>query len=135
MLDTLKSDVMSLDYQNGAALNVEKDRIHLSSLQSYEEKWESKTPSLKKISSKTEPTDQKPSVKHVKQEDVLVKQELSSNAPKSLSVYLCPIPNCNFSTSKEGMKTSKAALHLKKEHKIRAVDMKPGMYKFSKVKM
>merc|ERR1719508_316972 len=126
---------MSLDYQNGAVLNVEKDRIHLPYLQSYEEKCESKTLNLKTISSKTEPTEQKPSVKHVKQEGILVKQELSSNAPKSLSVYLCPIPKCNFSTSKEGMKTSKAALHLKKEHKIRAVDMKPGMYKFSKVKM
>ena len=32
LLDTIKSDVMSLDYQNGTVLNVEKDKIHLPSL-------------------------------------------------------------------------------------------------------
>ena len=74
------------------------------------------------------------SVKEIKQEDSVVKQELASNSTKATSMYLCPMDDCNFSTTKEGMKTSKAALHLKMTHKIRAVDMKPGMYKFSKIR-
>jgi len=53
---------------------------------------------------------------------------------KPISVYHCPLSDCNFTTSKEGMKNSEAALHLKNEHGIKASDMKPGMYKFEKTK-
>lgn len=54
--------------------------------------------------------------------------------PKSISVYHCPLSECKFTTTKEGMKNSEAALHLKNEHGIKACDMKPGMYKFEKSK-
>ena len=54
-----------------------------------------------------------------------------SNKPQSL--YYCPVPECSFYTTKKGMKSSQAALHLKNDHKIKAKDMKPGMYKFKKV--
>eukprot|EP00092_Neocalanus_flemingeri_P039257 GFUD01042737.1.p1 GENE.GFUD01042737.1~~GFUD01042737.1.p1 ORF type:complete len:306 (+),score=72.36 GFUD01042737.1:24-920(+) len=112
------------------------NNMHSLSLESYEQKYENKVHNFKTISTKLEPSrEQKPPVKYFKPEDPIVKQEFSSNNPRLTSVYLCPIPNCNFSTNKEGMRTSKAAVHLKVEHMIRAVDMKPGMYKFNKVKM
>ena len=53
---------------------------------------------------------------------------------KPISMYHCPISNCKFITTKEGMKNSEAAIHLKNEHGIKAADMKPGMYKFEKIK-
>ena len=110
LLNRIKSDVISLDY---------KDDII------------DEPPVAVKDSTKKEPTQQKHPVK----QEVIIKQELSFNSARATSLYFCPIPNCSFSTSKEGMRTSKAALHLKMEHMIRAVDMKPGMYKFNKVKV
>jgi len=53
---------------------------------------------------------------------------------KPISMYHCPIIECKFITTKEGMKNSEAAIHLKNEHGIKAADMKPGMYKFEKIK-
>ena len=65
-----------------------------------------------------------------------VKQEaMPFPTPKLQSLYYCPISDCSFYTSKEGMKNSKAALHMKNDHKIQAKDMKPGMYKFTKIKV
>jgi len=65
-----------------------------------------------------------------------VKAEVNTTSlkPKPQSLYYCPISDCRFFTDKAGMKTSEAALHLKNEHKIKAKDMKPGMYKFEKIK-
>ena len=120
----MKNDVMSLDdkdYAEQGTGNVHK---------------ENKNDRVKKIyrSASQEVKELNMSPKQIKQEDIVVKQELASNSTKATSMYLCPMDDCNFSTTKEGMKTSKAALHLKMTHKIRAVDMKPGMYKFSKIK-
>merc|ERR1719369_60460 len=52
--------------------------------------------------------------------------------PKALSLYYCPITNCSYSTTKEGMKKGDAALHLKNDHHLKAKDMKPGKFKFEK---
>jgi hypothetical protein len=66
----------------------------------------------------------------------VVKEEpVPISIPKALSFYYCPIPDCSFYTTKEGMKKSQAALHLKNDHKIKAKDMKPGMYRFDKIKV
>jgi len=54
---------------------------------------------------------------------------------KPQSFFYCPIDGCTFSTTKTGMKTGKAAVHLKDDHEIKAKDMKPGMYKFTKIKV
>ena len=80
--------------------------------------------------------------KQIKQENITIKSEpFASAVPprKMVTMFLCPIEGCDFSTNKEGMyataqRAGKAAQHLKMEHKIRAVDMRPGMYKFNKVK-
>jgi len=65
-----------------------------------------------------------------------VKKEQPVNAtPKTTSFYYCPFKDCPFYATKEGMKKGLAALHLKDDHQIRAKDMKPGMYKFEKVKV
>jgi len=51
--------------------------------------------------------------------------------------FLCPIENCSFSTTKQGMIDGAAANHLSKTHKVTGKDMKnaaPGTYKFKKVK-
>ena len=75
------------------------------------------------------PTASNPDPSIVKEEPVPI------STPKALSFYYCPIPDCSFYTTKEGMKKSQAALHLKNDHKIKAKDMKPGMYKFDKIKV
>ena len=67
---------------------------------------------------------------------MVVKEEvIPPMAPKPLSFYYCPMPGCSYYTTKEGMKKSQAALHLKNDHKIKAKDMQPGMYKFDKIKV
>ena len=51
--------------------------------------------------------------------------------------YLCPVENCSFFTTKQGMQEGTAANHLNKTHKITGANMKaaaPGTYKFTKVK-
>jgi len=51
--------------------------------------------------------------------------------------FLCPIENCSFSTTKQGMIDGAAANHLSKIHRVTGKDMKnaaPGTYKFKKVK-
>ena len=50
--------------------------------------------------------------------------------------FLCPVENCSFYTTKQGMLDGAAANHLNKTHMITAADMKaaaPGTYKFNKV--
>merc|ERR1712243_463595 len=72
--------------------------------------------------------------KQIKQENITIKSEPFASAVqprKMVTMFLCPIEGCNFSTTKEGMyataqRAGKAAQHLKIEHKIRAVDMRPG---------
>eukprot|EP00092_Neocalanus_flemingeri_P021901 GFUD01023758.1.p1 GENE.GFUD01023758.1~~GFUD01023758.1.p1 ORF type:complete len:136 (+),score=50.83 GFUD01023758.1:64-471(+) len=63
----------------------------------------------------------------------------SSTGPSSSmqTSFLCPVENCIFSTTKQGMMGGAAASHLSKTHKITGADMKtaaPGKYKFKKVK-
>eukprot|EP00092_Neocalanus_flemingeri_P007178 GFUD01007756.1.p1 GENE.GFUD01007756.1~~GFUD01007756.1.p1 ORF type:complete len:347 (+),score=127.83 GFUD01007756.1:63-1103(+) len=63
----------------------------------------------------------------------------SSTGPSSSmqTSFLCPVENCSFSTTKQGMMGGAAASHLSKTHKITGADMKtaaPGKYKFKKVK-
>jgi len=63
----------------------------------------------------------------------------SSTGKPSLgqTFFLCPIENCSFSTTKQGMIDGAAANHLSKTHKVTGKDMKnaaPGTYKFKKVK-
>ena len=57
---------------------------------------------------------------------------------KSNTLYYCPITNCKFFTQKEGFKNSqkfkKVVDHLFKIHGIKKEDIKPGRYKFIKVK-
>ena len=60
--------------------------------------------------------------------------EVKKEKSKLVTLFLCPFDGCDFSTDKEGMRTNRAALHMKIAHKIKAVDMKPGMYKFKKLK-
>jgi len=64
----------------------------------------------------------------------VVKMSKHVKKVKPISMYHCPINDCKFITTKEGMKNSEAAIHLKNEHGIKAADMKPGMYKFEKIK-
>eukprot|EP00092_Neocalanus_flemingeri_P061963 GFUD01074669.1.p1 GENE.GFUD01074669.1~~GFUD01074669.1.p1 ORF type:complete len:146 (+),score=54.75 GFUD01074669.1:62-499(+) len=63
----------------------------------------------------------------------------SSTGPSSSmqTSFLCPVENCIFSTTKQGMMGGAAASHLSKTHKITGADMKtaaPGKYKFKKVR-
>merc|ERR1719228_293450 len=61
------------------------------------------------------------------QPKISVKKEAAAPVKaKPQSFYYCPISGCKFFTTKAGMKTSEAALHLKNEHKLKAKDMKPG---------
>jgi hypothetical protein len=53
--------------------------------------------------------EQRKYVQQIKQEGIVVKQELTLNSTKATTMYLCPMDDCNFSTTKEGMKSSKAA--------------------------
>ena len=53
---------------------------------------------------------------------------------KGQTLFLCPVENCDFYTTKEGFKDNSVANHLKIDHKVTAADMKPGKYKFKKVK-
>ena len=72
-------------------------------------------------------------VTSVKQsEPIAEKTNKQVKKAKPISMYHCPITNCKFRTTKEGMNNREAAIHLKNEHGIKAADMKPGMYKFEK---
>jgi len=74
-------------------------------------------------------------VNHSKQSEAdVTKMSKHGKKVKPVSMYHCPIIECKFITTKEGMKNSEAAIHLKNEHGIKAADMKPGMYKFEKIK-
>ena len=50
------------------------------------------------------------------------------------TLFLCPLPDCTFFSSKEGMMAGLAARHLSQEHQIKARDMKPGVFRFTKLK-
>merc|ERR1719470_392276 len=69
-----------------------------------------------------------------------VKSDQSDKSSTSNSVgtfFLCPVENCKFFTTKQGMLDGAAANHLNKTHKVTGADMKaaaPGTYKFNKVK-
>jgi len=69
-----------------------------------------------------------------------VKTDRSDNSSSSRSgqtFFICPLSQCNFFTTKQGMRDGAAANHLNKVHKITGSDMKnasPGTYKFNKVK-
>jgi len=69
-----------------------------------------------------------------------VKSDQSDKSTTSNSggtFFLCPVENCKFFTTKQGMLDGAAANHLNKTHKITGADMKaatPGTYKFNKVK-
>ena len=69
-----------------------------------------------------------------------VKTDRSDNSSSSRSgqtFFICPLSQCNFFTTKQGMRDGAAANHLNKAHKITGSDMKnasPGTYKFNKVK-
>merc|ERR1719470_646106 len=69
-----------------------------------------------------------------------VKSDQSDKSTTSNSVgtfFFCPVENCKFFTTKQGMLDGAAANHLNKTHKITGADMKaatPGTYKFNKVK-
>merc|ERR1719470_742798 len=61
----------------------------------------------------------------------------SSTSNSGGTFFLCPVENCKFFTTKQGMLDGAAANHLNKTHKITGADMKaaaPGTYKFNKVK-
>merc|ERR1719422_1580592 len=62
------------------------------------------------------------------------KQPQTIFPPKGQTLFLCPVENCDFYTTKEGFKDNSAANHLRNDHKVTAADMTPGKYKFKKVK-
>jgi len=81
----------------------------------------------------------------VRQEDSLSGKQENSARPENSqkptgtkqTFFICPIENCQFSTTKQGMLDGDAANHLSKTHKITGAAMKaakPGAYKFKKVK-
>merc|ERR1719158_9851 len=118
LLQNIKSDILALD----------DDEIFKDEAAAKEE-----TPKVAEVK------DQNPPVNCIKKEKIVIKKEPDTNTNKTTTLFLCPMDGCDFSTNKEGMlataqRAGKAAQHLKMEHKIRAVDMKPGMYKFNKVK-
>jgi len=50
------------------------------------------------------------------------------------AVLGCPVAGCTFTTTRAGLRDQRAALHLKLAHGLGAKDMRPGMYRFHKVK-
>ena len=50
------------------------------------------------------------------------------------TLLLCPVPNCDFYTTKEGFKNKLAALHLSRDHNVTVNDIVPGKFKFEKIK-
>jgi len=50
------------------------------------------------------------------------------------TLFLCPVDNCDFYTTRAGFENKIAANHLIKDHKVTPADMTPGKYKFKKVK-
>lgn len=62
---------------------------------------------------------------------------ISSTSSSNTTLFFCPLPPCQFKTSKEGMKDGVAAKHLKEEHRVTGAMMKKkpgGTYRFRKVK-
>ena len=61
----------------------------------------------------------------------------SSTSSTRCLVFLCPLPNCSFSTDKAGMVKGTAAIHISKFHGVSNKMIKtetPGTYTFKKVK-
>ena len=50
------------------------------------------------------------------------------------TLYLCPLQQCKFYTNKAGMLSGEAARHLCIHHQVRPADMRPGAFKFTKLK-
>ena len=76
------------------------------------------------------------------QEVVAVKREPVEQRIKRRTLFYCPLGDvddnslsCPYNTTKDGFTNGEAARHLKNVHKLRPKDMKPGMYKFNKVKI
>ena len=76
------------------------------------------------------------------QEVVAVKCEPVEQRIKRRTLFYCPLGDvddnslsCPYNTTKDGFTNGEAARHLKNVHKLRPKDMKPGMYKFNKVKI
>ena len=59
----------------------------------------------------------------------------SENPSGKQKRYACPLPECAFLVNKEGMLEGKAAVHLRKVHSIKPKDMRPGQFKFRKIKI
>ena len=61
----------------------------------------------------------------------------SSTSSTRVVVFLCPLPDCSFTTDKEGMRKRSAAIHISKTHGVTNKMMKnshSGTYTFKKVK-
>ena len=84
------------------------------------------------------------SEKEIAEEEILVVYEapVATTPPPAASrkkwktLYYCPVTDtgCPFYTVKEGFNDGTAAAHLSQVHKIRKQGMKPGDYKFRRVK-
>ena len=57
----------------------------------------------------------------------------NTESAKPKTRYSCPMDNCQYSTSKKGLMSKKTALHFRDEHGIKAREMTPGMFKFTKM--
>ena len=53
------------------------------------------------------------------------------------TVFLCPLADCpgNFSTTRAGMESGAAAVHLHSQHGVTPDMVTPGKYKFRKIKL
>merc|ERR1719312_403446 len=72
---------------------------------------------------------------------VAIKREPVEHKVKKVTLYYCPLKmpgtqqECGFNITKEGFQNGVAAKHIQHKHKISAKDMKPGKFKFNKVKV
>ena len=72
-------------------------------------------------------------------DDKIHATEISKIQPKTVipqqgqTLFLRPVENCDFYTTKSGFENKLATNHLRKDHKVTPEDMTPGKYKFKNV--
>ena len=93
------------------------------------------TPSKSALNSSTRSGSKSSTCKTTPSPASSTKQKTPSRTSKTM--YRCPLNDCSFSTSRDGMEDGLAATHLRRDHKITPSQMKestPGKFKFRKVK-
>ena len=79
----------------------------------------------------------KPKLNPIKSDVSNVSNDSSTVSSSGQTQYMCPVEDCTFSTTKQGLMGGMAASHLSKVHKVKGPAMKnaaPGTFKFKKVK-